>query len=133
MGHYPFSVSRINQMVSLIITFGWVIMLLKEMGGSAFLENCAFKTWYKTAVGIAIICLSFFVIRCCKGFVAKLPKDGSSNGKRKNKCPWLEEKLKEFFYMSHKDRNGKEIYYFWNYSSDKNTSSGNGEKQKQTN
>ena len=82
-------------MVSLIITFGWVIMLLKEMGGSVFLENCAFKTWYKTAVGIAIICLSF------KGFVAKLPKDGSSNGKRKNKCPWLEEKLKKFFYMSH--------------------------------
>lgn len=116
MGHYPFSVSRINQMVSLIITFVWVIMLLKEMGGSTLLENCAFKTWYKTAVGFAVIVLSFFVIRCCKGFVAKLPKDGSSNGKKKNKCTWLEEELKKFFYISHKDRNGKEIYYFWNYS-----------------
>ena len=116
MGHYPFSVSRINQMVSFIITFVWVIMLLKEMGGSVLLENCDFKTCYKTAVGFAIIVLSFFVIRWCKGFVAKLPKDGSSNGKEKKKFLCLREGLKKFFHMSHKDRNGKEIYYFWNYS-----------------
>lgn len=116
MGHYPFSVSRINQMVSFIITFVWVIMLLKEMGGSVLLENCDFKTCYKTAVGFAIIVLSFFVIGWCKGFVAKLPKDGSSNGKEKKKFLCLREGLKKFFHMSHKDRNGKEIYYFWNYS-----------------
>ena len=120
MGHYPFSVSRINQMVSFIITFVWVIMLLKEMGGSVLLENYDFKTCYKTAVGFAIIILSFLVIGWCKGFVAKLPKDGSSNGKEKKKCLCLRERLKnffqKFFHMSHKDRNGKEIYYFWNYS-----------------
>ena len=125
MGLYPFSVSRINQMASLIITFSWLIILLKEMGGGALLENYDFKTCYKTAVGFAIIVLSFFVIRWCKGFVAKLPKDGSSNGKeKKNFLDLIRERLKEFFqkffqkffHVSHKDRNGKEIYYFWNYS-----------------
>lgn len=125
MGLYPFSVSRINQMASLIITFSWLIILLKEMGGGALLENYDFKTCYKTAVGFAIIVLSFFVIRWCKGFVAKLPKDGSSNGKEKKNFLYLiRERLKEFFqkffqkffHVSHKDRNGKEIYYFWNYS-----------------
>ena len=118
---YPFSVSKVNQMVSLIITFSWLIILLKEMGGDALLENYDFKTCYKTAVGFAIIVLSFFVIRWCKGFVAKLPKDGSSNGKEKKNFLYLiRERLKEFFqkffHVSHKDRNGKEIYYFWNYS-----------------
>jgi len=125
MGLYPFSVSRINQMASLIITFSWLIILLKEMGGGALLENYDFKNCYKTAVGFAIIVLSFFVIRWCKGFVAKLPKDGSSNGKeKKNFLDLIRERLKEFFqkffqkffHVSHKDRNGKEIYYFWNYS-----------------
>jgi len=122
MGLYPFSVSRINQMASLIITFSWLIILLKEMGGGALLENYDFKTCYKTAVGFAIIVLSFFVIRWCKGFVAKLPKDGSSNGKeKKNFLDLIRERLKEFFqkffqkffHVSHKDRNGKEIYYFF--------------------
>ena len=68
---------------------------------------------------------SGFVIWRCKGFVAKLPKDGSSNGKeKKNFLDLIRERLKEFFqkffqkffHVSHKDRNGKEIYYFWNYS-----------------
>lgn len=145
MGLYPFSVSRINQMASLIITFSWLIILFKEMGGGALLENYDFKTCYKTAVGFAIIVLSFFVIRWCKGFVAKLPKDGSSNGKEKKNILYLiGERLKEFFqkffqkffHVSHKDRNGKEIYYFWNYSSElklDNTSSDNDEDQNKTN
>ena len=79
---------------------------------------------------------SGFVIWRCKGFVAKLPKDGSSNGKEKNKFFCLIERLKEFFqkffHVSHKDRNGKEIYYFWNYSSElkpDNTSSDNDKGQ----
>ena len=52
--------------------------------------------------------------------VAKLPKDGSSNGKEKKIFFCLIERLKEFFqkffHVSQKDRNEKEIYYFWNYS-----------------
>lgn len=67
MGLYPFSVSRINQMASLIITFSWLIILLKEMGGGALLENYDFKTCYKTAVGFAIIILSFLSLDGVKG------------------------------------------------------------------
>lgn len=99
---YPFSVSKVNQMVSLIITFSWLIILLKEMGGDALLENYDFKTCYKTAVGFAIIFLSFFVIIWCKGFAAKeLDKEDNIN-------------------------------YFWNYSSElklDNTSNDNDEDQ----
>ena len=103
---YPFSVSKVNQMVSLIITFSWLIILLKEMGGDALLENYDFKTCYKTAVGFAIIVLSFFVIIWCKGFAAKkLDKEDNIN-------------------------------YFWNYSSElklDNTSNDNDEDQNKTN
>ena len=36
---YPFSVSKVNQMVSLIITFCWLIILLKELGMFLVFEN----------------------------------------------------------------------------------------------
>ena len=156
MGHYPFSVSKVNQMVSLIITISWFLTFIKD--GLIFNENdkqiikkvianCNFldtilfflqdNIWWRTIIGIIIIIIfSGYVIWRCKGFAAKLPKDGTSNGKEKKKFHRLREGLKKFFHVSHKDRNGKEIYYFWNYSSElklDNTSNDNDEDQNKTN
>lgn len=156
MGHYPFSVSKVNQMISLIITISWFLTFIKDalifnekdkQCIKDFIANCSIldtilfflqdNIFWRTIIGfIVIIMFSGFVIWRCKGFVAKLPKDGSSNGKEKNNFFCLIERLKEFFqkffHVSHKDRNGKEIYYFWNYSSElkpDNTSSDNDKGQ----
>lgn len=71
MQEYPFSVSKVNQMVSLIITFTWLLMLCKEIGVSKLLENIPFSDWYKVLAGGIVIMLSFLIIICCKGFAAK--------------------------------------------------------------
>ena len=73
MQEYPFSVSKVNQMVSLIITFAWLLMLCKEMGVFKSLENIPFSDWdkYKMLAGGIVIMLSFLIIICCKGFAAK--------------------------------------------------------------
>ena len=71
MQEYPFSVSKVNQMVSLIITFTWLLILCKEMGVFKLLENIPFSDWYKVLAGGIVIMLSFLIIMCCKGFAAK--------------------------------------------------------------
>lgn len=71
MQEYPFSVSKVNQMVSLIITFAWLLMLCKEIGVSKLLENIPFSDCYKVLAGGIVIMLSFLIIIYCKGFAAK--------------------------------------------------------------
>lgn len=76
MQEYPFSVSKVNQMVSLIITFAWLLMLCKEIGVSKLLENIPFSDWYKVLAGGIVIILSFLIIIYCKGFAAKISRKG---------------------------------------------------------
>lgn len=83
MQEYPFSVSKINQMVSLIITFAWLLILCKEMGLSELLECIPFSVCYKTLVGGIVIMLSFLIIVCCKGFAAKVSKKGDKKVSKK--------------------------------------------------
>lgn len=82
MQEYPFSVSKINQMVSLIITFAWLLILCKEMGLSELLECITFSVCYKTLVGGIVIMLSFLIIICCKGFAVKVSKKGDNLERR---------------------------------------------------
>lgn len=74
MQEYPFSVSKINQMVSLIVTFAWLLILCKKMGLSELIESIPFSVCYKTLAGGIVIMLSFLIIVCCKGFAAKVSK-----------------------------------------------------------
>lgn len=72
MQEYPFSVSKVNQMVSLIITLTWLLMLCKEIGVFKLLGNITFSDWGKVlAGGIVIMLSSLIIICCCKGFAAK--------------------------------------------------------------
>lgn len=90
MQEYPFSVSKVNQIVSLIITFTWLLMLCKEMGVSKLLESIAYSYWYKVDVGGIVIMLSFVIIICCKGFAAKVAKRGDNIEERWRKVPnWI--------------------------------------------
>lgn len=80
MGQYPFSVSKVNQMVSLFITISWVLVFIKEVLSFpslkidlSFLKGNPF--WIFIIVGLLIILLVIFQ---CRGFAAKTPK------KRKN-------------------------------------------------
>lgn len=129
MGHYPFSVSKVNQMVSLIITISWFLTFIKDslifnendkQIIKKVIANCSFldaififlqdNILGRIIIGfiflIIIIFLGFVICRLCKGFAAKkLDKEDSIN-------------------------------YFWNYSSElklDNTSSANDEDQKKTN
>lgn len=90
MQEYPFSVSKVNQMVSLIITFAWLLMLGKEI---KLLENITFGSWYKVLAGGIVIMFLGVMIRWCKSFAAKMPKEGQS-------------------------KEGQVFFYFWNYSSE---------------
>ncbi len=83
MQEYPFSVSKVNQMVSLIITFTWLLMLCKEIGVSKLLENIPFFDCYKVLAGGIVIMLSFLIIICCKGFAAKESRKGDKFEERK--------------------------------------------------
>ena len=82
MQEYPFSVSKINQMVSLIVTFAWLLILCKEMGLSKLLESIPFSVCYKTFAGGIVIMFSFLIIVCCKGFAAKVSKKGDKFERR---------------------------------------------------
>ncbi|PIN27988.1 RipA family octameric membrane protein [Prevotella intermedia] len=79
MGQYPFSVSKVNQMVSLFITISWVLVFIKEVLSFpslkidlSFLKEIPFWIFI---IGLLIILLVIFQ---CRGFAAKTPK------KRKN-------------------------------------------------
>ena len=104
MGHYPFSVSKVNQMVSLIITISWFLTFIKEAlifneKDKQTIKDCCIIDniliflednilWRTIIEVLIIILLSCVVIFRCKGFAAKkLDKEDSIN-------------------------------YFWNYSSE---------------
>lgn len=126
MQEYPFSVSKVNQMVSLIITFTWLIMLCKEMGLSKLLENIAYSCWYKVIVGGIVIMLSFAIIICCKGFAAKVAKKGEKCEERK----WIQllnkilrsiglfrDKIIDIIKYRSTDKGDNESSdFFWNYN-----------------
>jgi len=128
MQEYPFSVSKVNQMVSLIITFAWLLMLCKEIGVSKLLENIPFSDWYKVLAGGIVIMLSFLIIIYCKGFAAKI----SRKGDKFEKSEWRKGLLcvsgfivfcrdfaitviKNLFTKSTESEK-KVSDYFWNYS-----------------
>lgn len=128
MQEYPFSVSKVNQMVSLIITFTWLLMLCKEIGVSKLLENIPFSDWYKVLAGGIVIMLSFLIIIYCKGFAAKI----SRKGDKFEKSEWRKGLLcvsgfivfcrdfaitviKNLFTKSTESEK-KVSDYFWNYS-----------------
>lgn len=129
MQEYPFSVSKVNQMVSLIITFTWLIMLCKEMGLSKLLENIAYSCWYKVVVGGIVIMLSFAIIICCKGFAVKVSKRGDNIEERWRKVPdrilkiigccWnkIIDLIKLSFIKNKEntDNKRKDSHFFWNY------------------
>ena len=69
-------------MVSLIITFAWLLILCKEMGVSELLECIPFSVCYKTFAGGIVIMFSFLIIVCCKGFAAKVSKKGDKFERR---------------------------------------------------
>ena len=126
MGHYPFSVSKVNQMVSLIITISWFLTFIKDslifnendkqiikkvIANCSFLDTILFflqdNIFWRTIIGIIVIIMfsGLVICRLCKGFAAKeLDKEDNIN-------------------------------YFWNYSSElklNNISSDDGKKQKET-
>lgn len=100
IGHYPFSVSKVNQMVSLIITSSWFLTFIKDalifnekdkQCIKDFIANCSIldgififlqdNIWGRTIIGVfIIIILSLLIIYLCKGFAAKSPnKEDSIN------------------------------------------------------
>lgn len=125
MQEYPFSVSKVNQMVSLIITFAWLLMLRKEIRESKLLENIPFSDWYKVLAGGIVIMLSFLIIICCcKGFAAKESRkrdklEKSVWGKKRdcvsNFIVICRDKIKNLFTKSTESK--KEVSdYFRNYN-----------------
>jgi len=125
MQEYPFSVSKVNQMVSLIITISWFLTFIKDslifnendkqiikkvIANCSFLDTILFFLqnnilWRIIIIIIfliIIISLGFVICRLCKGFAAKeIDKEDNIN-------------------------------YFWNYSSElklDNTSNDNDEDQ----
>lgn len=115
IGHYPFSVSKVNQMVSLIITSSWFLTFIKDalifnekdkQYIKDFIANCSIldaififlqDNIWRTIIGVfIIIILSLLVIYLCKGFAAKIPN------KEADKSPNKEDS----------------INYFWHYSSE---------------
>ena len=90
---YPFSVSKVNQMVSLIITFSWLIILLKDLGLFLIFENNYFDLG-KFLVAVADFFWVYFIFKSCRSFVANVNIVESSDTSNKNK---------------------EKVYYFYNY------------------
>lgn len=100
MGQYPFSVSKVNQMVSLLITISWILIFIKELSAKIDVSFLKEHCWI---IFIAIVPVIIFVIpiilytfyrliiKPCKGFATLYPEDRKEN-----------------------------IYYFYNYNSVKN-------------
>ncbi len=100
MGQYPFSVSKVNQMVSFLITISWILIFIKELSAKidmSFLkEHCwiIFIAIVPVIIFIIPIILYIFyrlIIKPCKGFATLYPEDRKEN-----------------------------IHYFYNYNSVKN-------------
>lgn len=93
---YPFSVSRVNQMVSLIITFSWLLILLKDLGVFLKFENNSSVVWdiARLLVGILDFALFCFILIFCRSFVANVNIVESSDTSKTNK---------------------EKVYYFYDY------------------
>ncbi|WP_455061307.1 RipA family octameric membrane protein [Prevotella fusca] len=90
---YPFSVSKVNQMASLIITFSWLIILLKDLGLFLIFENNYFDLG-KSFVAVSDFIWVYFIFKSCRSFVANVNIVESSDTSKKNK---------------------EKVYYFYNY------------------
>lgn len=72
MEEYPFSVSKINQMVSLIITCTWLLMFFKEFVVFDLHKNIPDEILCRIFFfGFIIVILPYFIITWCKSFVAR--------------------------------------------------------------
>ena len=93
---YPFSVSKVNQMVSLIITFSWLLILLKDLGVFLKFENNSSVVLdiAKLLVGILDFVLFCIIPIFCRSFVANV-------------------NIVEFSDTSKNDK--ENLYYFYNY------------------
>ncbi|EFC72708.1 RipA family octameric membrane protein [Prevotella melaninogenica] len=93
---YPFSVSKVNQMVSLIITFSWLLILLKDLGVFLKFENNSSIVWdiAKVGVGVLDFILSYIILSSCRSFVTNVNIVESSDTSKNNK---------------------EKVYYFYNY------------------
>lgn len=87
MKEYPFSVSKVNQMVSLIITFSWLLILLKDLGVFLNFDNNSSVVWdiAKLLVGILDFALFCFILIFCRSFVANVNIVESSDTSKTNK------------------------------------------------
>lgn len=88
---YPFSVSRVNQMVSLIITFSWLIILLKDLGLFLVFENNYFD-WGKFFVAVLDSFWVGIIFRSCRSFAANIEIEESCSTNKNNK-----EKVRYFY------------------------------------
>ena len=90
---YPFSVSKVNQMVSLIITLCWLIILLKDLGlFLVFAKN--YFDWGKFFVAVLDSFLVGVIFRSCRSFAANIEIEESCSTNKNNKA---------------------EVRYFYNY------------------
>ena len=96
MKEYPFSVSKVNQMVSLIITFSWLLILLKDLGVFLNFDNNSSVVWdiAKLLVGILDLALFCIILIFCRSFVANVNIVESSDTSKNDK---------------------EKLYYFYNY------------------
>ena len=80
MDAYPFSLSKVNQMVSIIITASWIIVFIKELYALdlGYSCQCQCKWIFKVFIGFILICLSKYIINKCKGFSAKTQINGEN-------------------------------------------------------
>ena len=88
---YPFSVSKVNQMVSLIITFSWLIILLKDLGLFLVFENNYFD-WGKFFVAVLDSFWVGIIFRSCRSFAANIEIEESCSTNKNNK-----EKVRYFY------------------------------------
>lgn len=90
MGSYPYSVSKVNQMVSIIIGVGWILMFFKDIINLAqsFDSTCpAVIVMCGIIIGVGFILVSYCVVHYkCKGFAAEQPANDN----------------KDYFYNYHK-------------------------------
>ena len=88
---YPFSVSKVNQMISLIITFCWLIILLNDLGLFLVFENNYFD-WRKFFVAVLDSFLVCIIFRSCRSFAANIEIEESCSTNKNNK-----EKVRYFY------------------------------------
>ena len=76
MGQYPFSLSKVNLMVSLIITISWFLIFIKKVLllkiEFSFLRGLSICN--ASIIGILVLLATIVIFLLCRGFAAKIPK-----------------------------------------------------------